>query len=185
MTDYFALLGVPARPVVDEQALKAKYLRLAAESHPDAGGEAEKFREIQEAYRNLHEPAARLRHLAALQGETAKGAMDGRVSDLFLKVGDVLQRARALLARTEQGALARALLAQDRVRMLGEVRAEKSAVEAVRDVVSRELVALDARWPQRQAGELENFAASFRYLARWLAELSEAEFQLAHGEVAS
>lgn len=185
MTDYFALLGVPARPVVDEQALKEKYLRLAAESHPDGGGDAEKFRNIQEAYRNLSDPSARLRHLATLRGEGAKSAMDARVSDLFLKVGGVLQRAKTLLAKTEQGALARALLAQDRARLLGEVRAEKSAVEWVRDVISRELAALDMRWPEVQAGELENFASSFRYLDRWRAELAEAEFQLAHGEVAS
>lgn len=186
MTDYFALLGVPARPVVDGGAVKESYLRLAAQSHPDAGGDEGKFRVIQEAYRKLSEPAARLRHLAEMRGGGSNGAMDPRISDLFMKVGGVMQQARALLARsgTEQGALARALGAQDRARVLGEVRAEKSAVATLKDAILRELDSLDARWPEVQSGELENFSSSFRYLDRWLAELGEMEFQLEHGEVA-
>lgn len=46
---YYAILGIPADASSEE--IKSAYRRLAKEYHPDhAGGDSEKFRDIQEAY---------------------------------------------------------------------------------------------------------------------------------------
>ena len=68
MEDAFSLFGLERRPLIDEAALKEKYLRLAAIRHPDlSGGNDEKFHLLQDAYKTLREPAARLRHLVELE----------------------------------------------------------------------------------------------------------------------
>ena len=49
--DYYKTLGVE-RDATPEQIKKA-YRKLAAKNHPDAGGDEEKFKDINEAYEVL------------------------------------------------------------------------------------------------------------------------------------
>jgi DnaJ-class molecular chaperone len=51
MSDYYNILGVDKNATEDE--IKRAYRRLARESHPDKGGDKEKFQTIQEAYEVL------------------------------------------------------------------------------------------------------------------------------------
>ena len=69
MTDHFALLNEPRRPWLEPELLKAKFLKLAAEAHPDkqhGSSEAEKspanrrYAELSAAYNCLAEPKSRL-----------------------------------------------------------------------------------------------------------------------------
>ena len=54
MEDAFSLFGLDRRPLIDEVALKERYLRLAATWHPDvACGNDEKFHLLQDAYKTL------------------------------------------------------------------------------------------------------------------------------------
>jgi curved DNA-binding protein len=46
--DHYSILGVPRTATADE--IKQAFRRLAAEHHPDRGGDEEKFKEIQVAY---------------------------------------------------------------------------------------------------------------------------------------
>ena len=46
--DYYEILGIPKTSSADE--IKKTYRKLAMEHHPDKGGNAEKFKEISEAY---------------------------------------------------------------------------------------------------------------------------------------
>ena len=65
--DAFAVFGINRRPLVDEEALKETYLKLAADRHPDAsGGDQAEFHLVQEAYKTLRDPTRRLRHLLEL-----------------------------------------------------------------------------------------------------------------------
>src|SRR5436309_5157524 len=105
MTDYFALLGEPRRPWLDPEKLKAKFLALSAEIHPDRFHSApaaekqathERFPRLNAAYQVLREPKDRLRHLLELElsakpaevQQTSPGAME-----LFMEVGRLCREA--------------------------------------------------------------------------------------------
>jgi curved DNA-binding protein len=49
--DYYKTLGVPRNATQDE--IKKAFRKLARKNHPDAGGDEEKFKEINEAYEVL------------------------------------------------------------------------------------------------------------------------------------
>lgn len=54
MADHYATLGVPKNATQDE--IKKAYRKLAAQHHPDRGGDTAKFQEIQGAYAILSDP---------------------------------------------------------------------------------------------------------------------------------
>ena len=54
MADYYDILGVSRDASAKD--LKTAFRKLAAKHHPDAGGDAEKFKEINEAYNTLKDP---------------------------------------------------------------------------------------------------------------------------------
>ena len=54
MTDFYSTLGVSKNASPDE--IKKAYRKLANQHHPDKGGNTEKFKEIEEAYRTLGDP---------------------------------------------------------------------------------------------------------------------------------
>jgi DnaJ-class molecular chaperone len=60
MTDHYQTLGVPRNAGPDE--IKQAYRRLAAQHHPDRGGDTAKFQEIQAAYAVLSDPEQRAQH---------------------------------------------------------------------------------------------------------------------------
>jgi curved DNA-binding protein CbpA len=121
--DYFALLEQPRRPWVDADPLKAAFLRLAGQFHPDkvqhqGSTEAERplrlspterekaaaderYAEINAAYHCLLEPKERLRHLLELE----LGALPGDVQsippgmmDLLVEIGQVCRETDSFLA---------------------------------------------------------------------------------------
>ena len=55
--DYYEILGVSKSAGVDE--IKKAYRKLALQHHPDKGGDAEKFKEISEAYAVLSDSKKR------------------------------------------------------------------------------------------------------------------------------
>lgn len=188
MTDYFAEFGFPRRPALDEGGLREKYLQLAARLHPDAaGGDEEKFRGVQTAYKILGDSAARLRHLAELEfgGLVADKTLPPQ--DLFLRVAGTLQQAKDVLRRRDAArtALARALLADDIGRARAGVKETEKAVTEEKAMLTRELATLDAKWPACEPGELRGLAARMTFVSRWISELMEVSFKLEHGTVGS
>jgi curved DNA-binding protein CbpA len=185
MEDAFSLFGLDRGPLIDEAALKEKYLRLAATWHPDlADGDDERFHLLQDAYKTLREPAARLRHLIELEFFGGGGQSDSTAhAELFMSVGSAVQAAKAVFLRSENttSAIARALLSPEIVAALRQVREASASVQRTRDQVTERLESLDVRWPDVSPDELADLASSFTFLSRWKSELSEWEFRLANG----
>ena len=185
MEDAFAVFGISRRPLIDEPALKETYLRLAADRHPDAsGGDDEEFHLVQEAYKTLRDPAARLRHLLELTFPTFRRD-GGHVphAELFLRAGNAVQAARMVWQRFENtsSALARALLSPEIAEALREIREASGFVQEAEDELESQLEDLDTRWPDVSPDELSALATAFRFLSRWKSQLSEWEFQLSSG----
>jgi curved DNA-binding protein len=57
MTDYYQTLGVPRNASQDE--IKQAFRKLAAQHHPDRGGDTAMFQEVQAAYATLSDPEKR------------------------------------------------------------------------------------------------------------------------------
>jgi curved DNA-binding protein CbpA len=183
--DAFVLFDFERRPLIDEGTLKERYLRLAANCHPDApGGHDGDFYFLQEAYKVLREPATRLRHLIELEfPDHVPGNGHAPHAELFLRAGSAVQVARGVSQRFEKAnsALARALLSPEIAEALRQIREASEAVRKADDELADELRALDARWPDVSPEELAALASSFKFLARWQAQLSEWEFRLSTG----
>ncbi|HLH55482.1 MAG TPA: DnaJ domain-containing protein [Verrucomicrobiae bacterium] len=202
-SDYFALLGEPHRPWLDPEGLKAKFLSLSSEFHPDhVGGTdpAEKsaaerrYAELNEAYQHLKKPKERLQHLL----ETETGAKPAQVQqipedlmDLFMQVGNLLKQADALLKEKEQTT---SPLLQVRCFEAGQVLTEQ-LVELQKKLTERrqelltELQAIDARWMDQARTDavaratmlrrLEQLYRLFSYYSRWEEQAQERIVQLA------
>ena len=77
MDDYFALLGLPPRYHLDPEALRRSYLQQSRALHPDYFGNATPAEQeqalrrsslVNQAYRALSDPIARLEHLLRRAG---------------------------------------------------------------------------------------------------------------------
>ena len=55
--DYYKTLGVSKNATADD--IKKAYRKLARENHPDAGGDEERFKDINEAYEVLSDDKKR------------------------------------------------------------------------------------------------------------------------------
>jgi curved DNA-binding protein len=89
--DYYSTLGVGRNASQDE--IKKAYRKLAAQHHPDRGGDTAKFKEIEEAYRVLSDPAQRQqydnpqRHSFQNFGDSGFDHMPPGMEDLFRQFG--------------------------------------------------------------------------------------------------
>src|SRR5882724_4213242 len=81
-TDYFALFGLPRKLRIEMSGLEQKFLQLSWKLHPDNfvnASEDERERslkqssELNDAYRVLRDPVARVEYLLAIEGERKEG----------------------------------------------------------------------------------------------------------------
>src|SRR6187455_1394830 len=98
MPDVFAVFDLPRTPWVDAEKVKLEFHRRSAALHPDAGGDAARFAELNMAYRTLCDPVARLRHLLELEGREVSGRAPQvplSLAEEFMRLAAVRQTAEA------------------------------------------------------------------------------------------
>jgi curved DNA-binding protein CbpA len=196
--DPFALFGLEAAPGLDEAALKERFARMTAESHPDKfqnAGDTEKaevetrYAELNRAYQTLAEPRARLLALYELsQGAKPRDVqrIPPGTMDLFIEVGKICRTADEFLEKRGEasGALARAALMEEEMSLQEAMQALAGRLAALGETLGAELAALDAAWRggKKDATALEALYRKFSYLGRWRQQLEEREIALLTGE---
>jgi DnaJ-domain-containing protein 1 len=205
MTDAFALLSESRRPWLDTDALKARFLPLSAEVHPDrvhSASEAEKaaantrYAELNAAYNTLREPRDRLLHLLELEaGGKPKDVqrIPPGTMDLFVEVGQSCRDADEFLKRksTAESPMLKLRLMQEGLDWLDRLQGLQGRVNAKRDELVAELQQLNAVWaaapapssPERVGAlpleRLEQLYRAMSYVARWTEQVQERIVQLA------
>jgi hypothetical protein len=170
----YELLGLEPRLVLDDDALRAAFQAAGKRCHPDAGGSEREFAALREAHAMLASPARRLRHWLELRGMAAdpRGVVDSQVMDLFASVGEVSQRAEALIRRRDEArsALARALL-ESETQMCRE--AVENAIATIQQAIAAQC-AVFAVYENSTATDGPAAATTARnltFLEKWLATL--------------
>ncbi len=173
--DPFRRLGLEPRLDCAEEAIREAFRRAGREQHPDAGGAG--FEELEAAMRRLVSPAGRLQAWMAARGVAGdpRGAIEGRLMELFLELGPVLQRADDLRRQREaaRSALGRALL---------EPRAQemRDELEAWQERLDGEVAAHTAGFAalERGEGDPARVLRDLRFLEKWQGELRARFAQL-------
>lgn len=183
--DPFLLLGLEARPLLDEAALQESYRRLSMRLHPDHAPPGRREEALawssllNKAHATLREPQTRLAHLVAAESGSnpmapGTAAVDREMMELSLEVQRVCQ-AFDSFAATRKSPLAAASAAleggwSEQKRALEALRAK---LEAQRARLAGDLEALDRAWsgtpPPRTAlhKETSRLASWFSYLSKF------------------
>jgi DnaJ-domain-containing protein 1 len=192
--DYFALLDRPRLPWLEVDALKARFLALSAEAHPDrvhgaAAAEKEaanqRYAELNAAYNCLREPKDRLAHLLELQtGRRPDDLQENPASlvDLFFALAQVFQEVDTFLKEKARitSPLAKVQLFAGGMDWADKLMALQSQINLRRQKLEAELQAMNAAWtsapPLAQAAMLYR---QFSFLKRWSEQTQERLARLA------
>jgi DnaJ-domain-containing protein 1 len=197
MTDHFALLNEPRRPWVDAAELKAKFLALSAEVHPDRVHNApeterlaatQRYSDLNAAYNCLREPRTRLQHLLELE----LGAKPNDIQrippgtmDEFFEVGQLCRQVDAFLAEKNRvtSPMLKVQLFEQSQEWTDKLNALQQKINARREIVISELQAMNPLWEsgsnrKPSLERLEELYRLFSYLSRWSEQIQERIVQL-------
>ena len=178
MSDPFALLGLPRRPLLSEEQIGTAYRKLAGPLHPDQeGGNDLLFRELGEAAANLRDPARRLRELSSY---SSGSQLPPKAAELFPQIASRLQQADNLIKKhsASSNALAKALLAVPLKDLSTDLESIHNYLLEWRESLNQELVKIDSRWPAYDSHEINALADCFAYAGRWETQLRERKLSL-------
>jgi len=194
----FALFDLEPAPALDAAALKERFARATAESHPDKFAQAPeaerlavdaRYAALNQAYQTLIDPRARLLALY----ELTKGQKPADIQrippgtmDLFKEVGEMCRELDSYLERKRAttGRLERAGLMGEELTLQDSLVALRMKLEQFGATVDGEIAALDTRWRagDKDLNALEAVYRKYSYLSRWRQQLEEREIELLTGE---
>lgn len=156
---------------LDLESLRRLYQELAAQNHPDSGGDQSSFERINQHYAELKSPANRLKlYMEACNIQhDPRGAVSNDLMDLFMQVGALLQSSDAFLRKKSKAssALAKALLEAESM----ETQQQLSDLLAV---VEQKVEALTHSFSQDLADDsLPSLARNLSFLEKWQAQLQQ------------
>lgn len=185
MTDAFAELGVPRRPLLDPSLVEARFRELAASSHPDRnGGDPAALTRLNAARKTLSSDASRLRHLLEITfpAFTPEAGFSPDF-EMFSLVGTLSRSAEALAAKRDlaTSSIAAALLQQETLALQNSLQAAAETLAARQRDLLEKICALDARWPDVPAADLAGLAENAAYCEKWSESLRRAGVRLLGG----
>lgn len=149
--DYFSFFGLPRRLTLDAQDLERRFRELSRKFHPDFyynAAPAERLASLErssylnDAYRTLRSPVARIEHLLAIEGLPAAGTAEGASTtvppSLLEEVFALNEELDEIRESREDGGDAATLRAR--------LAAARVPIDRKREAHEAELQALSARW---------------------------------------
>jgi len=199
MIDHFAVFGEPRRPWLDPEALKAKFLALSADVHPDRTHNApadrqhaaqQRYAELNAAYQCLREPKERLQLLLELEcGQRPERIqqIDSAGMSRLIEVGQLCRAADALIEEQarETSPLLLVGLFERAAQIADQLKELQAKLKSQHDALELELWNLNLSWepkaimvaPQQIDASLYNRLAQmhreFSYLRRWSQQLQD------------
>jgi molecular chaperone HscB len=172
--DYFSFCGLPRRLGLDLQDLERRFRDLSRKFHPDYFYNAppaerlaslERSSYLNDAYRTLRNPAARIEHLLAVEGLPPATADQGgaKVPPALLEevfaLNEELDEIREL---RESGG--------DEVTIRTRLEAARRPIEGKRDEHGRRIQELGSRWDSQAAASSDERLATLQALREQLLE---------------
>jgi molecular chaperone HscB len=177
--DYFTFLGLPRKLTIDVQELERRFRDLSRKFHPDYyynASPAERLASLErssylnDAYRTLRNPVARVEHLLAIEGlpsaraeVPSAGHAGGKVPPALLEevfaLNEELDEIREL---RESGG--------DSAALSGRLDTARQPIERKREEHERQLQELAARWDSQEEAAAEDRRATLEALRERLLE---------------
>jgi len=182
MTDYFALFHEARRPWLDADTLKDKLHKLSALHHPDvAKDDSVDFTELNAAYRTLHDPKTRLRHLLELEFPgtlTGNLQIPADISRLFETVAKERQSVGAFLEKRAElkSPLEIALMAPEKLGLLAALEKLLEALNSKHEGILTQIKFMDAGWEEDKATSqtaLLDIYQGISYVGKWTDQVRE------------
>jgi len=193
--DYFALLGQPRQPWLEPELLKARFLALSSEIHPDRSHDASpdqqqaaagRFADLNEAHQRLREPKDRLRHLLELElGRKPDDIQDVPASamELFMRLAQLCRQVDDFLSKraTASSPMLKAQMFGQAVEWIDQLQAAQQTLASRQSEVDRQLRELNECWlrhgdspkPAELLAALDEISRELSFLARWSAQIEE------------
>jgi molecular chaperone HscB len=149
-TDYFSYLGVPRKLALDSATLEQNFRTLSRQFHPDYFYNAppaerraslERSSYLNDAYRTLRQPIARIEYLLALEGLPAGGNGEGSKQVPAALLEDVFELNEELDSVREMRAAG-----APREQWLPRLERARLPIEQRREAHERELQTLSENW---------------------------------------
>ena len=198
MTDNFALLAERRRPWLDADALKPKFLALAATVHPDRQHNAtadekksanERYAELNAAYICLSNTKERLAHLLQLELGTKPDDVQKIPSvamDVFMEVGTVLRDVDVFLAQKAQitSPVIKVQMFEKAMEWTERLNQLQRRLNTTVDDLANDLRAMNAAWDTAPADRavrtsllpltrLEEIYRAVSFLSRWTDQVQQ------------
>jgi curved DNA-binding protein CbpA len=188
MTDYFALLGQPRLPHLDQNAIQHAFRERARLLHPDANSaaESEAFIELNNALGALRDPRLRLQHLLVLENsEPATEGLGSELADLFSRAAEIAHRSKQEIgaAQTSASAITQSMRQVKRWQISEQLGSFLQELESNELEAQCDLARLNKKWNNNRdaaIAEAKRLQQRFTFIQRWLETLRELQFQLQH-----
>jgi DnaJ-domain-containing protein 1 len=184
MTNFFAVFGLPPRPMIDVALLSDLYANKSKTAHPDRAPDGD-FATLNEAFRTLSDPVSRVWHLLAISGgEPQSVTASAEINGWFGQVASGLQRFDQLLRPLSQetSSLLRAVKIREVEPAAAELDKLSGELTRQKERLLKAMGQIDSRWSENLAvdrASLAQIACDLRFIEKWLAQIAERRLRLA------
>jgi DnaJ-domain-containing protein 1 len=181
MIDYFALFGLERRPLIDLESLGELYFRRSEQANRGSQGD---LATINEAFRTLSNPAARLEYLLRLQfGDLPPRQINPAFGALFGQLANLLARFDNALSKvaSQTSPLLRALHFQETASLQEDLATLGAALLEQRTLLVDRINALNEKWPDHASetrDDLAQIALDLTFVDKWQQQLKERNLRL-------